>query len=101
MRFDTQINLVEMAETTDSEGFPSLTIISRKPIFSRRSSIKSNEFYSAAQSGFSLEIMFEVFTLEYDSQKYVEYDSKIYKIIRTYEKSKITELICQAYAANP
>jgi len=101
MRLDTQISLVQATQTTDQDGFPTLSITGRKPIFAKKGSIKSNEFYAASQSGFSLEIMFEVFTLEYDAQIYVEYNSKIYKVIRTYEKGKFTELICQAYQDRP
>jgi SPP1 family predicted phage head-tail adaptor len=98
MRFDRTIDLLGMSEDINENGFPTSSITSRKTIFAKKSSIKSNEFYSAAQSGFSLEIMFEVLTLEYESEKYVEFETKLYKIIRSYEKDRITELICQAYA---
>ncbi|MBT2696348.1 phage head closure protein [Bacillus sp. ISL-40] len=101
MRFDTTIDLLELEETTGDNGFPQTSVKSRKTVYAKRGSIRSSEFYLAAQSGFSLELMFVVFTLEYASQKYIEYQTKRYKIIRTYEKEKYTELICQAYQESP
>jgi hypothetical protein len=101
MRFDSVINLVEMNVATDDDGFPESTISGRKTVFAQKGSIKSHEFYSASQSGFSLELMFELLTLEYEAQKFVEYETKVYEVIRTYEKGKFTELICQAYVESP
>lgn len=101
MRLDSVIDLLELEESLNANGFPQTSIKSRKTIFAKKGSIKSSEFYLASQSGFSLELMFEVFSLEYHSQKFIEYQSKRYKIIRTYEKDKMTELMCQAYDELP
>ncbi|MBT2735138.1 hypothetical protein [Bacillus sp. ISL-7] len=113
MRLDIVIDLLELEESTNDNGFPQLSIKSRKTVFAKKGSIRSSEFYLASQSGFSLELMFEVLTLEYESQKYIEYKSKMYKVIRTYEKDKtykvtrtyekdkMTELVCQAYDEMP
>jgi SPP1 family predicted phage head-tail adaptor len=101
MRFDSVVDLLKMEDEINENGFAEKVVTSRKTVFAKRASIKSAEFYSAAQSGYSLELMFDVYTLEFDSQNFVEYQSKIYKIIRTYEKGKFTELICQAHDDKP
>jgi hypothetical protein len=101
MRFDGVINLLKTEDGTNENGFPELIILSQKTVFGSKKSIQSREFYLAAQSGFTLELMFEIFKYDYDSQKYLEYESKRYKIIRTYETDKYIELMCQAYDELP
>jgi hypothetical protein len=101
MRFNTVINLLKTEDGINENGFPELLVISQKTVFGSKKSIQSREFYLAAQSGFTLELMFEIFKGEYESEKYLEYESKRYKIIRTFEKDKYIELMCQAYDAAP
>jgi SPP1 family predicted phage head-tail adaptor len=101
MRLDSVIDLLKTEDGTNENGFPVLNIIGRKTIFAKKGSIRSSEFYQAAQSGFSVELMFVVFKLEYESQRYIEYQAKKYKIIRTYEKDQMIELMCQAYDETP
>jgi hypothetical protein len=113
MRLDSVIDLLVLEEVINDNGFPQVSIKSRKTVFAKKGSIRSSEFYLASQSGFSLELMFEVLTLEYESQKYIQYQSKMYKVIRTYEKDKMykitrtyekdkmIELVCQAYDEAP
>jgi hypothetical protein len=101
MRLDRVINLLVLEETINANGFRLALVKSRRTVFAKKGSVRSTEFYQAAQSGFSLELMFEVLKLEYRSEKYIEFQSKIYKIIRTYEKDKMVELACQAYDESP
>lgn len=98
MRLDTVIELVDMDEQVNENGFLSNVILSRKSVFAKKENIRSSEFYSATQSGFVREkIAFSILALEYEFQKYVEYKSKTYMIIRTYEKGNFLELFCQAH----
>jgi SPP1 family predicted phage head-tail adaptor len=101
MRFDIVIELFDLDTETIVNGFPSYKVLRNKTVLAKKSSVRSNEFYSAAQSGYNLEIMFEVYSLEYDAHNFIDYNSRRYKIVRTYDKGKITELICQAHSASP
>lgn len=101
MRFDSVIDLVNAEKGTNENGFSQLIENSRRTIFANKKSIKSSEFYLASQSGFSLEIMFEVFSAEYESEAYLDFGEKRYEIVRVYDKGKLTELICQAYVDKP
>ena len=97
--FDEIIYLIKEDSQQNDEGFSGTEDISRRDIFATEKSIRGNEFYIAAQSGYTLETMFEVHSLDYEGENVVEYESKRYKVVRTYERKQdeITELICRAY----
>jgi SPP1 family predicted phage head-tail adaptor len=101
MLFRDTIDLLELQDTKTPNGFRQLTEISRITVFANKKSIRSSEFYLASQNGYALELMFEVRTMEYGSQKYLDFDGKRYLIIRTYDRGEITELTCQLYTDKP
>lgn len=94
------IDILVIEEGTNENGFPEKVITERKTIFANKKSVRNNEFYQAAQSGFSLGLMFEVRSIDYDRQEVLEHELKQYEIIRTYDKGETTELICQAYPSD-
>lgn len=68
----------------------------KRPAFAEKKSIKQSEFYQAQSTGLRPEIAFVVWTREYNQDPKLEYNGKIYDIIRTYEpNSEDTELTCQ------
>jgi hypothetical protein len=73
-------------------------VIDRQMVFVDSKSIGMQEFYLSSQSGFSLELQLVVRTIDYQNQKYIEFDNNQYQIIRTYNKGDLTELKCQLYA---
>jgi len=100
--FDEIIYLIKEKDSPQNdEGFSGKENISRREIFATEKSIRGNEFYIAAQSGYTLETMFEVHSLDYEGETVVEYESKRYRVVRTYERKQeeITELICRAYGS--
>lgn len=102
MRLDTVIDLFNLKEVRNENDFPEKIIDGQRSVFAKKESVRSTEFYAATSSGFSREkLVFVILTLEYDSQEFVEYNSRTYQIIRTYEKGKFIELICQAYQERP
>lgn len=56
-------------------------------IFGKEKSIKQSEFYQAQASGFKPELKFEINSFEYNDEKYVRYNNKEYRVIRTYKVS--------------
>lgn len=69
----------------------------RTEIFCNKKSIKRAEFYQAASSGFKPEVLLEIYNFDYNGEKKVEFENKVYQIIRTYEPdSEIIELTLEA-----
>lgn len=100
--FDEVIYLImEKDSQQNDEGFSGKRDISRRDVFATEKSIRGNEFYIAAQSGYTLETMFEVHSLDYEGENVIEFESKRYKVVRTFERKQdeITELICRAYGS--
>jgi SPP1 family predicted phage head-tail adaptor len=97
MLFRDAVDLLIMDKVQNENGFLVLTETSRETVFANKKSIRGNEFYLASQNGYKLEILFEIRTGDYQSEKYLEYENKRYEIVRTYEKAEFIELMCQAY----
>jgi SPP1 family predicted phage head-tail adaptor len=97
MRLSEVINLVNMVDSINENGFPEKTVVSRKTVFASKKSIQSKEFYDASQHGYQLSLMFEIRLFEYNSENFVEFNNKTYQVVRTYEKGQWLELICQSY----
>jgi SPP1 family predicted phage head-tail adaptor len=101
MRLSNVIDLVNISDTINENGFPKKTVVTRRTVFAIKKSIQNKEFYIASQHGFQLSLMFEIRLFEYNSENFVEFDNKTYQVIRTYEKGQWLELICQAYEEVP
>lgn len=80
------IELITINTTQNSIG----DIIENKiytEIFGKRKSIKQSEFYQAHATGLKPELAFEIYCFEYNDEKYVRYNNKEYKVLRTYQNS--------------
>lgn len=84
--FDDILELISITYSQNSIGD---TIETKKytEIFARRKSIKQSEFYQAQATGLKPELAFEIYTFEYNNEKYVRYNNKEYKVLRTYQNS--------------
>lgn len=83
---DDVLELITINTTQNSIG----DIIENKTyteIFGKRKSIKQSEFYQAQATGFKPELAFEIYSFEYNDEKYVRYNNKEYKVLRTYQNS--------------
>jgi len=68
----------------------------KREVYADKQSIRQSEFYQAATTGLRPQFMFVVRTIDYNQEPKLEYNSKTYNIIRTYDKDgEMTELICQ------
>lgn len=96
MSFKDIITLISTTDGTNDMGDPIKILIKRENIFANKKSIKQSEFYQAAAVGLKPEITFIIRTIEYEQEPLLEYNSKPFTIIRTYEKEDdFIELICQ------
>ncbi|GAB1798629.1 phage head closure protein [Priestia megaterium] len=102
MLFNEVLSLIKLGqETQNEEGFLVPGEETRRQVFANEKSIRGNEFYIAAQSGYTLETMFEVHSLDYEGETLIDYESKRYRVVRTFERKQeeIIELICRAYGS--
>lgn len=87
-------------EKTDSLGKPYKEFV-KQEVFCNEKGVKRNEFYQAQAQGYRPELCIEIKALDYNKEGHFEYDSTMYRIIRTYPvKNECLELICQALVAD-
>lgn len=99
--FKDVITLVSMTDSANDMGDPIKILVKRANIFAEKKSIKQSEFYQAMAQGLKPELTFIIRTIEYENEPMLEYNSKTYTIIRTYEKEdEFIELICQGGVNN-
>lgn len=89
------VYLITQVEGENDIGDPIMDDGNPREVFANKRSVRQSEFYQAAQAGLRPELMFEVRSVEYQGEPKLRYDSRDYRIIRTYEKdSETIELIC-------
>lgn len=71
-----------------------------REVYANKKSIRQSEFYQAGSVGLKPELMFEVYTFEYDNDEKVKYNNKEYFIIRAYEKGEFTELTVSSHVGS-
>lgn len=92
------IKLLKTKPETNENGFTVQGIASKREICAKKKSVKRTEFYQAAASGMKPELVFVVWKREYENEPWLEYDGKVYEIIRTFETSiEDMELTCSAW----
>lgn len=95
MLFRDIIYLVSVT-TTENDMGDIIEVETKRQVFADKKSIRQNEFYQAQATGLRPELMFIVRSIEYEQEPKLEYNSKTYNIIRTYDKDgELTELVCQ------
>lgn len=73
-----------------------IPIEKKRQVFCAQTSIYSQEFFSAGQSGIKSTLMLVVDSEEYDGQQILEYEDKRYSIYRNFPRSDgQTELYCE------
>ena len=82
--------------TLDSKNRPKRSLVDRK-VFCNKKSVGSKEFYQASQQGIKPVLVLEVHTFEYKGETHIKFESKTYRLIRSYDKTdEIVELVCEA-----
>lgn len=68
-----------------------------KKVFCNEKGVKRNEFYQAHAQGIKAELCLEVKTMDFANESHVQFNGKMYRIVRTYPvKNECIELICTA-----
>lgn len=95
MLFRDVIGLISVT-TIENDMGDMIDVETKREVFADKKSVRQNEFYQAQATGLRPELMFVVRTIEYGQEPKLEFDSKMYNIIRVYDKDgELTELVCQ------
>ena len=87
--------LITITKTKDEIG-DTITVETEREVFVNKKSIRQSEYYQALSVGLKPEIMFEVKSVDYEDEKSISYEDKLYNITRAYSKNgEVTELICE------
>lgn len=66
-------------------------------VFANKKSVRQSEFYQAAGVGMKPELVFEIKSFEYQDNRYIKHEGKMYSVLRTFIKSDIIELVVTAW----
>lgn len=86
--------LITETKGTDNSGDPLESTPTREEVFCSEESVRQSEFYQAMATRLKPEIRLKLHRFEYNNQKKIEYDGKVYDLIRADAKgSEIIEII--------
>jgi len=90
MRWSDELTLTfeqstpDHADATDSDGFTLPRVGKETTVYANKKSVGFSEFFKAKQAGYTEQLKFDIFTVEYEGQTLAEYEGKRYRILRTY-----------------
>ena len=84
--------LMKESNTLDSKNRPKVSY-TESLFYCNEKSIGQSEFYQSASVGFKPEIKLEAKLIDLTDVTHVRYNNTIYKILRTYKKEDIVELV--------
>jgi len=79
------IYLISIVDSVNDLG-DTIKTPTKREVYADRLSVNQSEFYQAAATGLKPELKFEIQVAEYRGEPMLEYDTKTYTIIRTYNK---------------
>lgn len=79
-------NLISVASVMDDEGYETLTETSAQVYCNWTEGVSQNEYYLAHKEGFEATASVDVFTDDYAKQKYVDFHSVRYHVIRAFQR---------------
>ncbi len=85
--FDDLVTLITDTVVIGDKGVPT-TLRERVNVYATISSVTGNEFFDAGQNDVRPAYQFIIYADEYNGQQDVEYAGEIYRVYRTYRRSK-------------
>lgn len=99
--FDKQIQLLQRQKTLDKYNQEKYTI-TKRAIFAEEKEITRYEYYHAKKSNTKLACKFIIHILEFQQERQLEYNGKIYEIVRTYKlNERYIEITCEESETQP
>ena len=80
-------DVITLVGTTDSDNSIGDYISSETTtdVFADKVSVRQSEFYQGMAQGMRPELAFRIRSIDYSNQKLINYNSKRYEVIRTYD----------------
>lgn len=98
MRLNSVVYFTQVIYAQDELGnwVETLGPFERRQTFAEKKSVRQSEYYQAASLGLKPETIFVLYLQEYKGEEKLEFEGKVYTIVRTYERpdGKI-ELSCE------
>lgn len=102
--YNERIFLCEEIETEKKDEYgDNITEVKKRPVFAKKKSIGTKEFYQAQTEGEKPEIKLEIADyLDYKGEQIVQYHDHAYKVLRTFqpENSSKLEITCYGGVRN-
>lgn len=96
MKRRCEIKLLDMTVIKSGKGFARYNKDTGRTVLATISGVSRGEFYSASAAGMKPSATFGVHPADYQNEKFLIYEGKRYKVLRSYPKSlRETELICE------
>jgi SPP1 family predicted phage head-tail adaptor len=93
MEYSEIIYLVNSVKEEDEIGNITTSFFTLTKRFAKKQSIRTNEFYSAVESGITPSIEFVMKRLDYEGQTELEYNKKRYSVIRTIDPKNKFDIV--------
>ena len=85
-----------VSETPEAHGVFATISETSRDVFAEVRSVGYNEFYAAKSAGIEPSIVFVLQDyMEYNGEKVVLFDSKRFRVVRTYTNGQTIELTCE------
>ena len=95
MLWNDVIELVKEVPGENDMG-DSIVIREYKEVFANEKGIRQSEFYQAMANGLKPSLMYEISKFDYEGEKQIRVNNKLYNIIRTYPvKNEKLEIVCE------
>lgn len=93
MEYSEIIYLVNTTKEVDEIGNILPTSFQLTKRYAKKQSVRTNEFYSAVDSGLSLSVEFVMKRLDYDGQVELQWNNKRYAVIRTIDPKNKFDIV--------
>ena len=95
------ICLLNKTVSKSKTGFQRRNTASGREVIAQPGGVNRNEFYKAAAVGMTPSVVFIVSEADYQEERLIRFDGKLYRVIRSYPLSnRKIELVCQGEAPN-
>ena len=93
MEYTEIIYLVNKVLEEDEIGNVKTSSFTLTKRYAKRQSVRTNEYYSAVESGLTPSVEFVMKRLDYDGQMELDYDNKRYMVIRTIDPKNKFDIV--------
>lgn len=95
------IKLLDKTISKSKTGFETRNDTTGRNVYSEQGGVGRSEFYKAAAAGMTPTVTFTVSEIDYQDERLINFNGKVYKVIRSYPvPNRKVELVCQGVEPN-